>query len=641
MGLDNRNNDNASSSSNNSNNGNNNNMNNSNNPLLALLGQQNLISSTHNITEVTEVMKRVLEIIKQLNENTASEAQKMALPKKVQNITADISPNLPGIALSTVIGNVAYVQPVLFYKVGITEVTDTIMLANEPAPRAIAKPAANFMDQQLLARVQTQYAYVDGVQMNKVILLAPIVRDLEPYIKNQVAGEDMIQQVANTILKEWSTSLLNIATLEATVADLPLPNPFKDGKLFGKDDSAVGRIEPVNKLVIDGVPTPYNLAAKISTTNKNNTQNANSSQSRSVATAHMTVSLEAMSGQQFQQERARNPGRVIGPLVPVISTGITIPGETLNNNSSLLTALLGLYASIGANNISYFSEAFRGKEVGHRGNVGNFNYYLSQVLGQQNYGTAQYITDKNLNNAQVMNHWLGTYVAPHAVYVLDLATFTNDVANTDFWWNLISKPAGSTYHRTLIKLLDSLSNGEFSKEVKKNVEMGQARSLATDWIPTDNILEATNIILPNGIAQGKDGKWFDLAEVDGMFLRQDTYYGQNEAMISEYQSLINGTLGGDNIRIRQYNIYNRLNQLFGANVIMNGWNRRFIWKNSFFATFARAMARSGTLSLSGSNMASMWNMNTGNEYLNHATTTQLSQSVQTAGLGFNGAFSGY
>lgn len=637
MALDERNNN---SSSSNSNNGNNNNMANNTNPLLALLGQQNLISSTHTVPEVSEVSKRLMEIITQLNENTASEAQKMALPKKVQNITADISPNLPGIALSTVIGNIAYVQPVLFYKVGITEVTDTVMLANEPAPRAIAKPAANFMDPQLLERVKTQYAYIDGKQMSRVIILAPLVRDLEPYIKNQISGEDMIQQVTNTILKEWSTSLLNIAALEATSADIKLPNPFKDGKLFGKDDTAVGRIEPVNKLVIDGVPTPYNLSAKISTTNKNNTQNATSSASRSVATSYMTVSLEAMSGQQFQAERARNPGRVVGPLVPVISTGITVPGETLNNNSSLLTSALGLYASIGANNINYFSEAFRGKEVGHRGNVGNFNYYLSQVLGQH-YGTQQYITDKNLNNAQVMNNWLSTYVAPHAVYVLDLATFTNDVANTDFWWNLVGKPAGSTYHRTLINLLDALSNGEFSKEIAKNAEKGANRVLATDWLPTDNILDATNIILPNGIAQGKDGKWFDLAEVDGMFLRQDAYYGQAEANISEYQSLINGSLGGDNIRIRQYNIYNRLNQMFGANVILNGWNRRFIWKNSFFATFARAMARSGTLSLSGSNLASMWNMNLGNEYLNHAITAQLSQSVQTAGLGFNGAYSGY
>lgn len=615
----------------------------SNNPLLALLGQQNLISSTHNIAEVQEVVKRIEKTIEALNQNTATEAQKLALPSKVQNITSDISPSLPGICLHTIIGAAVYVQPVLFYKAGITEVTESIYLANEPAARAIAKPASNFMDAQLLEKVKSQYSFIDGKQYSKVFVLAPVVRNLEPFIKNQVSSEDMIGQVTNSILKEWSTSLFNIASLEATVAGVAFPNPFKDGQLFGKDDSAVARIEPVNKIIIDGVPTPYNLSAKISTTNKNNTQNVNSSQSRSVATSHMTVSLEAMSMSQFQGARQRSPGSVVGPLVPVISTGLTVPGETLNNNSSLLTALLGLYASIGANNINYFSEALRNQEVGHRGNIGNFNFYLSQIMQSigVSFSTANYITTKNITNAQVINQWLGTYVSPNAVYVLDLSTFTNDVANTDFWWNLVGKPAGSTYHRTLITLLDVLSNGKFSEVAAANANKGAGRNPRTDWTPNDPILKPTNIIMPCGIAQGKDGKWFDLAEVDGMFLRQDAYFGQDENGISAYQGLINGTIAGENLKIRQFNIYSNLTRLFGGNVILDGWNRRFIWENSFFATFAQAMAQSGTLTLSGSSTATMWQMNTGNDYLNYAITTQLSQAVQAAGLGWNGAYSQY
>jgi hypothetical protein len=642
MSLDQRNSSDNSGNNSSNNAGKNTNM--SNNPLLALLGQQNLISSTNNIAEVNEVMKSLEETIKTLNKNTASDIQKLTLPKEVRTITSDISPNLPGLTLHTVIGTAVYVQPVLFYKVGITEVTESIHLANEPAARAIAKPAAGFMDPQLLEKIKTQYTYVDGKNASKVIILAPIVRNLEPYIKNQISADNMVIDVSNSILKEWSTSLYNIAALEATVAGVEFPNPFKDGKLFGKDDTAVARIEAVNKLIIDGVPTPYNLAAKISTTNKGGTQSANSSQSRSVATAHMTVSLEAMSQSQFQQARARQPGMNVGPLVPVVSTGLTVPGETLNNNSSMLTALLGLYASIGANHISYLSEAFRGKEVGHRGNIGNFNHYLSQIVqavGGQ-FTTAQYITEKNITNAQIVNNWLGTYIAPQAVYVLDLATFTRDVANSDFWWSLVGKPAGSTYHRALITMLDALSNGKFSELAQANGNKGQNRNPRTEWTFGDDILKQTNIILPSGIAQGKDGKWFDLAEVDGMFLRQDAYYGQNESAINEYQALINGSMGGDNVKIRQYSIYNRLNQLFGANVILDGWNRRFLWENSFFATFAQAMATAGTLSLSGTTTATMWSMNTGNDYLNHAITAQITQSVQAAGFGgFNGMYSQY
>lgn len=610
-----------------------------NNPLFALLSSQNLISSNNSITEVNDVVKSVEEMMKALNKNTASEAQKMTLPKNVQNMTPDISPQLPGITLSTVIGSRAYVMPVLFYKAGVTEVTESIYLQNEAVPRGIAKPATAFMDMTLLEKVKTQYGYVEGKQMEKVILISPMVLDLEPYVKNAVKYEDMIIDVRTSILKEWHTGLLNIAYLDLTVGGYEMPNPFKDGNMFGKDDAAVARIEPVHKLTVDGQPTPYNLAVKISTTNKNNTQNPNSSQTRSVATNYMTVSLEAMSVAQFQQARAQNPGRVVGPLVPVISTGVTVPGETLNNNNSMLTALLGLYGAIGANQPNYFAEALRGKDVGNRGNIGNFNFYLSQVL-QGSFGTAQYITEKNILNTQVVNQWLATYVAPNAVYVLDLATFSRDVANSDFWWNLVSKPSSSTYHRALINLLDTLSKGEFSKLAAKNASLAN-RDPRKDWAPGEAILKATNIMLPAGIAQGKDGKWFDLAEVDGMFLRQDAYYGNNEAAINEYQGLVNGYVGGDNLKVRQFNIFTRLNQLFGANVIVEGWNRRLIWENAFFNTFAQAMASAGVLSLSGSNMASMWSMNSNNDYLNYAITAVLSQNMQANAIGLNGGYSQY
>lgn len=625
-------------SSNNANNKPQANMSNQSNPLFALLSSQNLISSSNAIGEVNDVVKSIEETLKALNKNTASEAQKMALPKHVQNLTSDISPQLPGIALSTLIGNVVYVMPVLFYKAGVTEVTESIYLQNEAVPRGIAKPATAFMDLSLLEKVKTQYAYYNGKQMSKTVIVSPMVTNLEPFLKNAMKYEDMIIDIRTDILKQWATGLLNVAYLDLTLAGMEMPNPFKDGKMFGKDDAAVARIEPVNKLTVDGRPTPYNLAVKISTTNKNNSQNPNSTNTRSVATSYLTVSLEAMSQQQFQQARAQNPGRVVGPLVPVISTGAVIPGETLNNNNSMLTALLGLYAAIGANQPNYFSEALRGKEVGNRGNIGNFNFYLSQMLAG-NFGTQQFITDKNITNAQIVNQWLATYVAPNAVYALDLAAFSEDVANSDFWWNLLNKPSSSTYHRALINLLDTLSNGTFSKLAAANAQ-NPGRDKNKQWAPGDAILKPTNIMLPAGIAQGKDGKWFSLDEVDGMFLRQEQYYGNNEVAINEYQGLVNGYVG-ENLKVRQFNIYNRLNQLFGANVIVEGWKRRLIWENAFFNTFAEAMKSAGALSLSGSAMASMWSMSNNNDYLNYAITATVAQSMQGGTVGFGGGFSQY
>lgn len=627
-------------SSNNSSNNNhgNNNMKNTENALFGLLGQSNLISSTHNIPEVADIVKSLEETVKHLDKNTASQAQKLSLPREIKNVTSDLSPQLPGITLSTVVGNVAYVQPVLFFKIGVTEVTETIVLANEAMPRGIAKVPTSFMTQEVMEKVKSAFSYRDGKTLDKVVILSPMVLNLEAFIKNSTKYEDMVADVRNVILKEWNTGLYNTVVLDVAKAGVEFPNPFKEGKLFGKDDAAVARIEPINKHTIDGRPVPYNLAVKLSTTNKNNTQNLNSNNTKTIATAFLTVSLEAMSTPQFMAAKMARPGAAVGPLVPVISTGITIPGETLNNNNSMLTALLGLYASIGANQMQFFSEAFRGKEVGNRGNLSNFNHYLSQVLAGQ-YGTQQFITDKNITNANAVNDWLQRYVAPNAVYVLDLGSFGEDVSNSDFWWNVIVKPSGSTYHRALVTLMDVLSGGVFSKLAAENASKPN-RDPRKDWAVGDSILKATNIIMPSGIAQGKDGKWFDLAEVDGMLLRQDHYYGQNEIAVNEYLGLVCGSMGGD-AKVRQFNIYNRLNQLFGTNVIVDGWKRRFVWEDAFFNTAAKAMASAGMLSMSASNLGAMWTHQFSNDYLSSTMTAMLSQNFGTGGLAFNGGYSHY
>lgn len=613
-------------------------MKNSENALFALLGQSNLISSTHNITEVADVVKSLEETVKHLDKNTATPAQKMSLPRSIRNVTSDISPQLPGITLSAVIGNAVYVMPVLFFKVGVTEVTETIMLANEAMPRGIAKVPTSFMTQEVMEKVKSAFAFVESKQMDKVVILSPMVMNLEAFLKNSIKYEDMIADVRNVVLKEWNTGLYNTVVLDVAKAGVEFPNPFKDGKLFGKDDAAVARIEPVNKQSIDGRPVPYNLAVKLATTNKQNTQNMNSNNTKSVATTYLTVSLEAMSQPQFMAAKIARPGANVGPLVPVISTGITVPGETLNNNNSMLTAALGLYASIGANQMQFFSEAIRGKEVGHRGNLSNFNFYLSQVL-QGTYGTQQFITDKNITNANAVNDWLQRYVAPNAVYVLDLGSFGEDVSNSDFWWNVIAKPAGSTYHRALVTLMDVLSGGAFSKLAQENASKPQ-RDLRKDWALGDSILKPTNIIMPSGIAQGKDGKYFDLAEVDGMFLRQDNYYGNNEIAVNEYLGLICGSMGGD-AKVRQFNIYNRLNQLFGTNVIVEGWKRRFVWEDAFFNTFAKAMASAGMLSMSASNLGAMWSPQFSNDYLTNTMTAVLNQQFGAGAMSFGGGYTHY
>lgn len=609
--------------------------------LFGLLGQANLFSSAHNIVEVNDIIKSLEDTVEHMRKNTASESQKLALPQEVQSITTDISPQLPGIAISTTVGSSCYVMPILFFKTGVTEVTESIFLANEAAPRGIAKVASSFMTAELMEKVKSVYTFRQSKQMDRVIIVSPMVVNLEAFIKNAVKHEEVITDVRASILKEWNTGLYNMVCLDVGKEGIKFPNPFKDGKMFGKDDSAVARIEAVNKLSIDGRPVPYNLSVKLSTTNKNNTQNLNSNNTRSVCTSYMNVTLDVMSAPQFQRARAMNPGQTVGPLVPVISTGLTIPGETLNNNNSMLTALLGLYGSIGANQPQFFSEAFRGKEVGHRGNISNFNGVLASVLPGI-FNQQDYITNKNLNNAATVNNWLSRFVAPNAVYVMDLNAFSTDVSNTDFWWSIIAKQnnGASTYHRTLVMLLDSLTDGKFSTVINENASKGPARDRKKDWVLGDPILHATPIIMPTGIAEDKNGQWFDLAEVDGMFLRQENYFGINEPAVNEYLGLVCGQSGGED-KVRQFNIYTRLNQLFSSKVIVDGWSRRFIWDAPFFNTLARAMGAASTLSMSSSVMGAAWAMQNTNDYLSYTMTAVLNNQNSVGSMGSMGTYTHY
>lgn len=608
--------------------------------LFQLLGSVNLISSTHNIMELNEIVKSLEDTVKFLKKNTGSAAQKLALPGFIRTLTADISQQLPGLTLHTIIGPTCYVMPVLLYKAGITDVNESIYLANEPMPRGTPKVASSFMSPDLMERVKSAFTYLDGKQMTSVLIVSPIVINMEAYIKNAVKQEDMINDIKTVIMKEWTTGLYNMVCLDGTKNGHTFPTLFKEGKLFGKDDAAVATITPVNKLTIDGRPTAYNLGVKLSTTNKTNTQNINSQNVRTIANTYMNVSLEPMSPQQFNQARAAKPGAPVGPLVPVISTGITIPGETLNNNNSILSSLLGLYASIGANRPQFYTEAFRGKEVGNRGNIGNFNFYLTNML-QGAFGTAQAITEKNINNIAIVTDWLTRYVAHQAVYVQDLSYFSEDVSNSDFYWNLVSKPNGSTYHRTLTKMADQLTGNAFSSKVAENAAKGTNREKGKDWIVGDPILKPTPIIMPTGIAQGRDGKWFDLGEVDSMFLRQDHYYGQNEAAISEYQALIGGGAAGD-LKVRQFNITNRLQSLFSSNVIIDGWKRRFVWDDSFCNTLAASMSQVGMISMSSPTMASVWTMHVSNDYLMNVLTASIQNNMGGNNTGgFAGNYSHY
>ncbi|QDB70465.1 hypothetical protein CF8_0052 [Aeromonas phage CF8] len=613
-------------------------MSNSVNALTALLGLHNITASQHQIPEIDAVIKDLDERVKNLRMNTAAEAQKATLPKAVQTLSTEISPQLPGIAVYTVIGKSVYVMPVLFFKNGITDATDTVQLQNE-APRGFAKVPNSFMTKEILGRVKQAFAYVDSVKMEEVFILSQTVVNLERYIKNDITGDDLIRTVVNRLMDEWGIGLLSLGTMLAVKANMTLPSPFKNGKLFGEHDAAIARIEAMSKFVQNGSPTPYNLSVKLATTNRNqNGYNQNQNNSKSVITTNLNVQLEMMSPQQFQQHRMARTGAVgVGPLVPVVSIGNSIPGETLNHNSSPIAAILGLYAALSANGQATLAEAYRGKEVGNRGNLSVFNHSLAAMMPGA-YGADKFLTDKNIMNIAVVSSWIQTYVSTNPVYVMDVAANLENSSTSEFWFGVASKDSTSPYYRAVVAAMNVLSNGKFSELANQNASEA-GRDKTKQWVLGDPIVHQTRVLRPRGIAQAKDGKWFDLGEIDAMFLRQPEYYGQNEQAIAEFMGLIQGSMGGD-VRVRQFNIISRLQALTNNTAQVEGWDLRLIVGNSFANTMAQAMVAAGTISVSASNYNGQWTHQVDNEVLNMLMTATLAPQNQNASLGLSSMFLG-
>lgn len=593
--------------------------------LSSLFGASSLISQASNVPEVKLIVKALEDTIEDLKKQTATPEQKNALPSSIQHLTTDITPHLPGIAMAVRDGDEAYVMPILFYKAGVTDATDTIMVNHGEAPRGYAKAVSSFMNRDMLAKVNDNFKFLDNKKVGKVVLTSPFVMNLERYIKNGLDEASMVREVAHAILREWQSGLLNLSACLMTKANVAIPSPIKGGKLFGEQDTALARIEAAYNPVMGGIATPYNLVANLVTANKSGYMNPNNNNAKSICKTFMNVQLNAMQPGQFNALRQRLQGRHVGPIVPVISVGATIAGETLNHNQSILSAALGLFAALTANNLRFYSEAIRGKDVGARGNLSVFNNYLSLVTGNQ-YVTADYLGAKNIQNVAQVNSWIQRFVNAQAVYVVDVPLFGQDSSLSDFWLSLVQHGNNSTYSRTLIAIFDALTGGTFSQKARENGDK-TSRDASKQWAIGDKFLSVSNSIRPRGIAQGKDGKWFDLAEVDDMFLRQSEYYGVNEQAIAEYQAVIEGSIPGMDRRVREYNITNKLQALFQNNVIIEGWDARLSWSPALFATLAEAMCSAGTLSVNSASHQTNWTMEFSNDLLEQFMTAGVAPQV--------------
>lgn len=611
------------------------------NQLAALFSQSNLAAAHTTVPEMDDIIKTIKERVKALRSNTGTEVQKAALPTDIRTLTSSISPTLPGIAMYTVLGNECWVMPVLFYKDGITDVTDTIQFMNE-APRGIAKVPSSFMSGDLASKVKQSFAVINEKQMSTVIIINPRVFILERYIKAGHTGEDLVRLASSDLLQDFTTGMLSLFALRFVKEEGTLPDPFTNRKLFGEHGAAMARVEAIQGVEPGQVVHPNNLCVKLVTTNKAGNQYNPNQTSKSIITTPLNVQLATMSRDQFNSARIARPGVAgVGPLVPIVSISNSIPGETLGNNCSVFSVILGLYAALAANHQAVLAEAYRGKEVGNRGNLSNFNAMLGQYLGPQGYDASCMLTDKNIMNIEAVSNWIRTYVSSAPIYVVDAPAYLDNASTSEFYFGLAEKDSTSAYYRAAVAAANALSNGKFSQLVEQN-RLDNQRDKSKQWVIGDHILFQTNTLRPYGQAVNpRTQKYFDLGEIDDMLLRQKEFFGENEMAVAEYQSLIQGSSQITDARQRQYHITARLQQLVGNTARIEGWAQRFTVSPAFANTFTKAMEGAGSLTVSSNNYGGQFVSCIDNSMLNHLMTAVIQQTQASHVFGGSNMFTQY
>lgn len=598
-------------------------------PFFGLLESQSLMSFNNNIIELKDIKKQIEEVLKSQRSTVTHEANRQAIPK-MMDMSTEQSPHLPGIILYTVRDAEVYLMPVLFYKKGATDALETLNLGNGNTPSTYNKFAESFVTEDMRDKVKSAFSVFEGKTMRAVRITASYVIDLDQYLNAAKDLELAVSNVGNAVLREWYTAMFNFTLMAIAYTDAgKMPNPFREGKLLGKDDTAVARIDvPQHPLLLDGKPSPANLMVKLATAPKGNIYSQNFNNVKSVATTYLNVALEVMSPDMYRRAMGNNQnGLTKGPLVPVISLGKTIPGEQFQNNDSILNAILGIHIMLSANNPVFFTEAIRQRQVGARGSLVNLAQVAYQVSGRIPPNN-EMLTAKSLLDQALVMRFMQNYISPKAVFALDIPTFIESPANSEFWWNLLTAKEGteSTYYKAFFMMMDKLSNGGMSNYIKANVNNNET------WKPGKPILVQSPVIIPTGTAV-RDGQIFSLEEADQMLLRDPVYYGDNEQAISTLMGLINGACGKD-LRVRQYEIKKMLEGLFGGNVDVTGWKSRWVFQDNFLNAFAAAMIGAGNVTVTSNSATQAWESQISNDYL-----TQVSSAAINNGMG-NGAMMG-
>lgn len=580
--------------------------------LSEMLGVSSLFSGGRDMKEVDEVIRITTAKIKSLNNDTLIPVHRAILPDIV-GLTRQIAQSLPGLCLSKVIGGVCYLMPVLFINSQIAHSMDSFDIVGSQVNQKVSMPTlpVDYYNKEIIDNVMAHYkALGKSKNFNGVQIVTAKLIDLDMLKADETLLQNnaMAELISKLVFTEWYEGLMVTMVHQAGSTNAKMGTPFAEGKAYGNSGHALVRTEAIPTPIVDnGIVTGYNLIARVVTTNPSN--NAHQTNSKSVVEATATVQLMGGSIASFRQdpENFKNghflnqaTGFPFGyyPFSPLIIMGEAKPGDQMLDNSGLHSYFMGLYALLCTNNNYLFAEPFRMANVGSRGNLSDMENRISTLVQEQGAVMTRdannAMTDKKVKDSDFSNGWIQKHIGPHAVFAVDLINFGTSAAINNFLFKLTGNNTSDTTVaeciRTVVAVIDSMTNGKMSEVVSDNIKTNSG------WTPKIPILHSTNVIVPCGTFRHGQ-KWVDMSEIDEMFLSH--VYKQDQTKVISYLSLMYGTDASMDARTRKHLIRQRLSEITDGSFHLNGFKNRSYINPNFNAAFSKAMDTIGSLQVGG------------------------------------------
>lgn len=597
--------------------------------LNALFGITSLTADNRNLNDVDEVIEHMTKTFEGHKTSTTQEIQLAIIPK-IEKLTTQVSPNLPGLSLVREVGGNMYVGVALFSNDQLNIVSKNVTMFNPaevPANAAYGNMVstrltpAQYINKEIKDNVEAFY----GTGGRKVTVITMLVVDLEMYKHSEILDDkDRVRRISNMLAREWEQAILIEIPQEAVAANIKLASPFKTPDTpYGQHNTAEARVNVIEgRLNSGGQLSPANMEIVVTTANPNTMNAMNQPSAKEIARIRANVSLTAISYEHWvknnpQMLQQGGYGMMLGegyngyyPLMPIITIDQVFAGEQLNYNQGLYAFFYGLYAAMTTNNNYVFADALRKPSV--RGSLADVERRI-EIMTSSSPQTAMALSartpldDKKMVDADLVSTWIKTNISKNAVFQVNIIRNGVDSALNNFLVKMIDvkhmKPVldehgVETYPlalRTIMSILNAMTGGSFGTKCAENKAAGKG------WYPGKPILLQTNTIVANGLTHHK-GKWINTLELDETML--GNIKGKNNQAMLNYLMLSHGRADSGNGKDRDSRCHRMGVQLqdgmFSERVHVNCYATPCILHPEFMSVLGSAMNAIGTMNTTGS-----------------------------------------